>query len=311
MRRTLTLAAGLFLLSTAFGGLDPLTMPAGPGLRPTATLAAQRLVQQRHAYVGVTDASGAPVSGLGPADFLVRENDMAREVVTVGQAPLPSHMVILVDDARLGPLVIEARDALRKFVAGMGMQPAPPQMALMLLADRPSIVVNFTASDIAIDRSLARLVPRPDSGSWLLDGVIDAAKALKKAKATRPAVVALVNDSTPEFSDVLHPRVADALKEIGASLWTVELQTQAPPQNLPARERAALVGDVTGWSGGINRTVLSPQGLVKAFADISAAITGRYDVTYGSPESMIPPSKLAVELRDKTLRLTSPRWPTP
>ena len=98
--------------------------------------------------------------------------------------------------------------------------------------------------------------------------VIDAAKALKKAKATRPAVVALVNDSTPEFSDVLHPRVADALKEIGASLWTVELQTQAPPQNLPARERAALVGDVTGWSGGINRTVLSPQGLVKAFADI-------------------------------------------
>lgn len=303
MRRTLTLVAGLLLIPAAFASLR--------GVPTAAGLAAQRMVQQRHAYVSVTDSAGAPATGLKPADFVVREDGIAREVVAVGQAPLPTHMVIIVDDAELGPLVIEARDALRKFVAGMGTQPAPPNMALMLIADRPSIVVNFTTSDIAIDRSLSRLFARPGSGAVFLDGVIDAAKALKKAKAARPAIVAFVNDATHEFSDTLHPRVADALKEIGASLWTVELQGQAPPNNLPARERAAVVGDVVGWSGGFNKPVLSPQGLVKAFAEISAAITSRYDITYGSPESMIPPSRLSVELRDKTMRLTAPRWPNP
>ena len=277
----------------------------------TGGLAAQRPIQQRHAYVGVTTASGEAVPGLAVKDVVVREDNVAREVVAVTPAPLPSHLVLLVDDAELGPVVIEARDALRKFVAGMGTQPAPPEMALMLLADRPSMAVNFTRSDIAIDRSLSRLFSRPGSGSWMLDGIIDATKALKKAKAPRPAVVVFVNDASAEFSDRLHGHVADALKEIGASLWTVELQTSSPPQNLPARERAAVVGDVTGMSGGMNKPVLSPQGLVKAFADLSAAMTSRYDITYGSPESMIPPSNLAVELRDKTMRLTSSRWPTP
>lgn len=296
MRRTFALLAVVFLI---------------PAVPMVTGLAAQRLVQQRHAYVSVTNAAGEAVPGLTAADFVVREDDVAREVVAVSPAPLPSHLVLLVDDAQLEPVLIEARAALRAFVAGMGTQPAPPEMALMLLADRPSMVVNFTRSDVAIDRSLSRLFSRPGAGSWVMDGIIDATRALKKAKAPRPAVVVFVNDASAEFSDSVRGRVADALKEIGASLWTVELQKSSPPQNLPARERAAVVGDITGWSGGMNKPVLSGQGLGKAFADLSAAMTSRYDITYGSPESMIPPSKLAVELRDKSLRLTSPRWPTP
>lgn len=219
--------------------------------------------------------------------------------------------MLLVDDAELGPVVIEARDALRKFVAGMGTQPAPPRWR-SALADRPSMAVNFTRSDIAIDRSLSRLFSRPGSGSLDARRHHRRHQGAEEGQGAAAGMVVFVNDASAEFSDRLHGHVADALKEIGASLWTVELQTSSPPQNLPARERAAVVGDVTGMSGGVDEPVLSPQGLVKAFADLSAAMTSKSFLTYGSPDpSNFPPSNLAVELRDKTMRLTSSRWPTP
>ena len=63
-----------------------------------AALAAQREIAQRHVYVRVTDAKDAPVTTLTPADFVVREDDVAREIVRVGAAPPPTHLALLVDN---------------------------------------------------------------------------------------------------------------------------------------------------------------------------------------------------------------------
>lgn len=52
----------------------------------TGGLAAQRPIQQRHAYVGVTTASGEAVPGLAVKDVVVREDNVAREVVAVTPA---------------------------------------------------------------------------------------------------------------------------------------------------------------------------------------------------------------------------------
>jgi hypothetical protein len=114
--------------------------------------------------------------------------------------------------------------------------------------------------------------------------------------------------ASPSFSNQLHTAVADALKAAGASLWTVELQSRMPSTSSDAIERARVVGDVTTWSGGMNKPVLSRAALPNAFTDVAGAIVNRYDVTYGRPETLIPPSRLSVELRGRKERVTASRW---
>jgi hypothetical protein len=270
----------------------------------------QRESTERHVYVRVTRGNEVPVQGLSAGDFVVREDDIAREVLRVAPAPPPSHISLLIDNTgELQPLLIELRSSLLAFVTTQTALPAPPLMSLTTLAERPTTLVDFTTSDIALENGIKRVFPRTGSGSYFLEGIIETCQSLRKAGAERPAIVAFVIDSSPIFSNQLHTRVADALKEAGASLWTIELQQQGGPAlSFDARERTRVVNDVTTWSGGANKRTLSKQGLTKTFADLAAAMASRYDVTYGRPAALIPPSRLAVEVRDRSLRVTAPRW---
>lgn len=269
----------------------------------------QRAITERHVYVRVTDAKGAFVPGLTPTDFVVREDDLAREVVRVGAAPPPTHIALLVDNtARAQTALIELRASLLSFVRSMAALDTPPAMTLVTFAERPTRLVDFTTSDIALETGIARIIPRPGSGAYMLDAIVEASQALDRADAARPAIVAFFMDASPEFSNRLHTNVADALRDTGTSLWTVELQETAAPRSSDARERLSVANDVTSWSGGMNRPVLSPQGIGSAFVDIASAMLSRYDVVYGRPAALIPPSRLNVELRHRSLRLTAPRW---
>ena len=51
-------------------------------------------------YVSVLDKAGAPVPDLGPADFIVREDNVAREVLRVAPATDPMQIAILVDNSQ-------------------------------------------------------------------------------------------------------------------------------------------------------------------------------------------------------------------
>ena len=50
-------------------------------------------------YVSVVDQAGAPVPNLGPADFIVREDNLSREVLRVAPATDPMQIAILVDNS--------------------------------------------------------------------------------------------------------------------------------------------------------------------------------------------------------------------
>ena len=55
---------------------------------------------QRAMYVSVLNEAGAPVPDLGPTDFVVREDNIAREVLRVAPADEPMQIAVLVDTAR-------------------------------------------------------------------------------------------------------------------------------------------------------------------------------------------------------------------
>jgi hypothetical protein len=169
--------------------------------------------------------------------------------------------------------------------------------------------VAFTNSPATIEKAVGRLFHRTGAGSYFLEAVQDAARDIRKREAQRPVIVAFVVERGPEFSSTINQAVADALKAVNASLWTIVLQEGAQNVGTPElRERAIVLGDVTRDSGGDNKTVLSRQALESAFLSRAALLLSRYDVVYGRPDSLIPPTKLEVEVKRKDVRVMAPRW---
>jgi len=268
----------------------------------------QREAREHHVYVGVATSKGVPVPGLGPADFIVREDNQTREVVRVTPAPPPSHLALLVDTSAAAESVIpEIRDALSRFVQTFADVNGAPAMSVVTFGERPAVAAPFSTSLPLTARAIVSVFARPQSGAYLLDAIVETATTLKKTQPApvQPAIVAFTVDAGTEFSDLRAEHVASALKESGASLWTVALGTGGDEN----RERARVAGDVTRDSGGMNRPTLSRSGIDGAMAFIASAILTRYDVVYGRGESLVPPAKLSVEGRDRSWRLTAPRWP--
>ena len=162
---------------------------------------------------------------LTPADLVVREDDIAREIVRVSAAPPPTHLALLVDNTNEAQkLLIELRSGLTALAQQMNQLPSPPAMMLMTFAERPTRLVDFTTSDIAIEDGVKKVFPRPGGGSYFLDAIVEIDRGLAQAKAERPVILAFVMDSSPEFSDRIHRNVDEALDRAKTSLWTIQLQ---------------------------------------------------------------------------------------
>ena len=84
------------------------------------TPAPQAQAVQRSIYVSVLNAAGAPVPDLGPADFLVREDNLSREVLKVGTVDTPLSVALMVDTSAAGRNNIrDIREAAIEFIKGV------------------------------------------------------------------------------------------------------------------------------------------------------------------------------------------------
>lgn len=277
-------------------------------LAPAA--AGQRDVRQRHVYVSVTTNDQVPIAGLTAADFTVREDTVAREVLAVGPAPPPTHVGLLVDDsAAAQPLVSDLRAAFGAFVRGIvGVSPEP-MFALTTFGERPTQVVPYSIDPALVLGAIGRLFARPGGGAYFLDAVLESTATLRKLKAERPVLVAFIAEDGPEFGTPTNARVREALQESGASLWTVVLQARDPDlTRSEARERASVATDVARASGGDSRMVLSRPAIQTTLTKLAVQIRSRYDVTYGRPESLVPPSRLQVQVKRSGARVAAPAW---
>jgi hypothetical protein len=269
---------------------------------------AQRGPQQTD--VIVVDRDNNPVTNLTVRDIIVREDGMAREVATVGPGGPPSPVVLLIDTSQAAePAIADLRKGLTSFVAALTAAGSPVQIGLRTFGDRPT-KVNDPTSGAAVQRGIDRLFHQPGTGAHMLATIVETSNDLVKAGAVRPALVAFVAESGPEFSQDSRPRVAQALQRAGATLWVVVLQTPAGGlvDTAENRERAAVIGDGTIESGGLDFRVLSPQGLPPAFDRLRTLFTSRLRITYARPDTLIPPKEREVTTRREDLRVLAPRW---
>ena len=260
----------------------------------SAIAALDAQAQQRGIYTSVLDKDGNPVAGLTAADFVVREDNVAREVLRVEPATAPMQIALLVDNSQRSSATIrDIRDAAAEFIRGVTGTGTKNELAVIAVADRPTLLVDYTSDQAKLLKG-AVLFTQPNSGAYMLDGIIETSQAMKKREATRPVIVAIATNG-PELSNRYHDQVMRALEASGASLHIVMVGT--PPTDITTnegRERATSFSDGTEQTGGRYDNVLAASALPARLKQVASELTHQYLVTYARPQTLIPPEHVKI-----------------
>lgn len=272
-------------------------------------LTAQRALRDQTIYVGVYDNKGLPPASLPQTALTIREDGNAREVLKVEPATTPMQIAVLVDtsDASRGSIP-DLRQGIRAFAEAIWAKSPDSQIALYAFGERPKREADYTNSAVALGRGVDRLFASSGSGAYFIEAVVEASTALAARKPARGVVVAFVDENGPEFSNRRHTHAFEAVAAARASLWTITRQGFGGDMSPESRERAMVVGDVTTRSGGRGFTIFAPSALTSRFTEVADLLLAQFAVTYGRPESLIPPERLEVRLTLDGYKLSAPRW---
>jgi hypothetical protein len=276
----------------------------------TVTLSAQTV--QRVIYVGVTDKSNNPVPGLGPSDFVVREDRLAREVVKVEPATEPMSIALLIDNSQAAePFQRDLREATAAFITAIGADSAASgrhQIALITLASRPTILNDYISDQPRLMKNALGLFAMPESGTYFLDGVIETSRGILKRALARPVIVAILTEG-PELSERRYQAVLEPLRDSGAALSVV---TIGMLENL-SQDRSVVIEQGSRSTGGRVDGVLVSTGLPSMMKQVANGLTHQYRVTYARPQTLVPPEQVTVSVSKPglTARGTPVKEPRP
>ncbi len=250
--------------------------------------------RERTMFVSAVDEKGEPVEALGPADFVIREDGAAREVLRVSRAIDPMDIAFLVDTGAASEGVLpRIREGLTSFIAKMAMG---SQIAIVGLADRPTILVDYTSNPKRLQDGIGLLWPRSQSGTTLLDAIYEVSRGLEKRETPRAVIVPVITDGG-DYANRQYKQVADEVKQAGASVHAITIGMFAPTDDDDLRNRARVLSETTRVSGGQRVTLLAPSAVQQALERLGRELSSQYKVVYGRPDSLIPPEKIEVSAR--------------
>jgi VWFA-related protein len=242
-------------------------------------------------FVSAVDRDGEPVSGLDVDAFQIREDGIRREVLRVSRATEPIDIAVLVDNSQAASDDITfLRSGLANFVARM----APGnQMAIIALADRPTILVDYTNDTKRLSDAVGRLFSMSQSGMTLLDAIFETTRGLAKRETPRAVIVPVFTDGV-EFTNRYSKDIVKVLQEENVALHMVSIGQFYHSEDHPIRERSFLLDAGPRGSGGQRISLLSPHGLEDALQRLARELSSQYKVVYGRPQSLITPERAEV-----------------
>jgi len=249
--------------------------------------------EERSIYVSAVDKAGKPATALSPSDFIVREGGMAREVLRVQPASEPAQIALLVDtSAAIEPNMGDMRRALERFFKEVG---GKHEVALIAYGERPTVLVDYTRDLKRLQSGLGMIFPRANSGTELLDAIVEAARGLQLRKAERPVIV-VFNARGQEFGERSHQSVLDALKPFPVTLHALVLSRRgnAAPDERQMQELEQSIAEGTRLTGGRREELLTTMALGDQLHELLEELDNQYRLTYARPKTLIPPDTLEV-----------------
>ena len=258
------------------------------GQEPRASTSGART---RDVYATAIDSKGASVPGLTASDFAVREDRVAREVLKVGPATEPLQVALLIDDSQAATSMLQPlREGITDFIDALQ---GKAEIALITFGERPTTLVEYTNSAEQLKRGVGRVFPKSGAGPYLLDAIVDASRGLEKRKAARPVIVAVTVEGI-EFSNAHFESVLQALERSGATMYALAIGSPADSQNDEMRNRNMVLAEGPDRTGGRREQVLAESGLPGKLRQVAEGLLNQYVVTYGRPETLIPPQRIEV-----------------
>jgi VWA domain-containing protein len=267
-------------------------------LSQPATLLSQAI--ERSMYVTAVDQTGAPVPNLGPSDFIVREDNVSREVLRVVPATDPMQIAILVDNSSAAASQLpHIRRALPAFVDTLTKPTASGrrnEVAIIALGGRPTVLADYSIDPAPVTKAIDRLWEENNSGQYLLDGIIEVSQGFKKRESARPVIVAITSEGA-ELSNRRPDQVLDPLRESGAALHVISLGFPTTGISDDVRDRNRVVDEGPRVSGGAHEQMLVASALPVKLQQLARVLTNAYRVVYAHPDSLIPPERVTITAR--------------
>ena len=265
----------------------------------TASLVASTLpvslaaAAERDVIISVLDQRKQPVEDLTPADLIVREDGVAREVLRVRKATSPLTIALLVDDsAAASPAVSDMRLGLIAFLDAL--EPTT-EVALITFGERSTLIVDYTRDRERLKKGVLRTFARRGSGAYFLEAVSDVARGLARRAPERPVIVSVMTEGL-EFSTLTHQTVLPRLFQSGAQFYALVLgaQMQADPSQEEIRNRNVVLDEGTRGTGGRRDQLLSSLAISGALKALANELQHQWVLTYSRPESLVPPERVQV-----------------
>lgn len=183
-------------------------------------------------YVDVyVSSEGRPLSGLGAADFEVRDNGQLQSVELLSQAQSPTHALLLLDtSSSVLPKLEVLKQAARAFLSGLR---AGDKASLLTFDHR--VNVRCLACDAAAARAALEPV-RAEGGTAVYDALY-VALGLADPRQGRPVVV-VFSDGDDRLSWLTADKVLGVARESDASIYAVDTALAAARPDLPRRAEA-------------------------------------------------------------------------
>jgi len=280
-------ARGAWLLAA---GLAAAVLPRAGTRAAPQFASAVNLVE---VYATVSDRTGAPVTGLGSADFEVLEDGrpQAIQVFAAGDFPLSVALAIDHSASMAGSRLRAAAGAAKRFLARLR-----PEDQVMILAVSSDVTVLAPLSRDRAAHMQAIDGLRPWSATSLNDAVIAGIDLIQPARGRRGLVI--LSDGEDRYSEARPQEVLARARRADVLVYPIAVGRAAPP----------LFAEVAALTGGRSFHPRDGKAIDRALTDIASELRTQYLLGY-APARHVPASpearwhSIEVRVRGSALRV--------
>jgi hypothetical protein len=273
-------------------------------------------------YVAALDADKKPVAGLTKDSWGVREDGTDRTIVDLKPATDPLSVVLMIDTSQTSTASIaDLRAGLEAFADTLFAGSAPVSLSIMDVAAADVMVATNKTTAADANKVLTKTFADRAGQAAILEGLVDASKALAKAPSARRAIVVVNMDGVPEFSTTPGQKVIQAIVASGASVWAVTYQNPATMSLMGntagsgagaaanggaqggvgagnnGEIRDVLLQSVPEGTGGLRTLITVPSALRTTIPQVAADLVAQYALTYVRPDGPTPKNTQMAEMK--------------